>query len=187
MRIHTLIPAILSIAALLAVSCKYEPSMEESAIRAKIEEEKGEVSKFALTDIEKIGEVTLGEEIGIRRSNFELKHRNDSRFEQEYRDKNYQKRADEKKAAMDRDILHIAQLDSILTTVSNELDKVVYSDYRFSASCMTSEGKLELKDWYACITPDGQVLSLVQDKKRLHRGVGIVIPGWKGIFSDDDE
>ena len=186
MRIHKLIPAILAVAALLSVSCKYEPSMEESAIRAKIEEEKGEVSKFALTDIEMIGEVTLGEEIGIRRGVFELKHKKDAEYEQEYREKHFQKRADEKKAAMEKDLVHIARLDSILTTVSADLDKVVYRDYRFSASCMTSEGKLELKDWYACITPDGQVLSLVQDKKKLHRGVGIVIPGWKGLFSDDE-
>lgn len=182
-----ILAAFVAAAALLAVSCKYEPSLEEKAIKTKIEEQKGPVTQFALTDIEMLREVTLGEEIGIRRDNFELKHKKDSELGEKYKGKNLPTNAALKQESARKDLVRLFALDSIAEALSDELGKVVYRDYRFSASCMTDEGALVLKDWYAAITPEGEVLSMVQDKKNLHRGLGNVIPGWKELFGGNDE
>lgn len=164
------------------LSCSYEPSMEEIAIKGKIEEQKGEVKKFALTEIEKIGEATIGKEIEERTKNFQLKLMKDSEFEKQYRGQGLRQRADEKAAAIVRDIIHIRQMDSIKASIPDRLEELAYREYRFSASCNTSEGPLELKDWYAAITPEGEVLNMVSSKSKLHSGLGVVIPGWKDLF-----
>ena len=182
-----LICSLLIAGAGLFTSCKYEPSMEETAIREAIAAQKGEVSKFGLTAIEQIGEVTIGQEIGIRTDNFRLKYKKDSEFEQEYTRNRMARKAEEKARAMARDLIHIAQLDSIKAAIADRLDEVAYREYKFSATCTTPEGKLELKDWYAAISPDGKVLSMVQDKSRLHSGLGVSIPGWKELFATGEE
>ena len=123
----------------------------------------------------------------MRTANFKLKYKKDSEYEQDYTRNGMIKNAELKAASMARDLIHIAQMDSIKAAIADRLNEVAYREYKFSASCMTPEGKLELKDWYAAISPEGEVLSMVQDKSKLHGGLGVSIPGWKELFAAGEE
>ena len=163
--------------ALVFSSCAGQYGDEKAAVAAKIAETMGEVKGLTFNTFEQIGQKTVGEEVEMRISLFKTKLEQDQKFYDMYTAGGVAGKASQKKAAIERDQLHLTQLDSIRNTLGAKLNENAYRDYK--------DGKLEAKDWYAAITPKGEVLSLVQDPKKLHRGLGVTIPGYKGMFDEE--
>lgn len=171
-------------AALCFGACQTRFAEEKAAVGAKIVETMGEVTNLKFNTFEQIGQTTVGEEVEMRTNLFKTKLEQDQKYFDMYSAGGVLGKASQKKAAIERDQLHLTQLDSIRNTLGDGLNAVAYRDFKFSAVGKLPDGKLEATDWYAAIAPDGTVLSLVQDKKNLHKGLGITIPGYKGMFDE---
>lgn len=169
----------------LAISCSKPESFEQKAIRAKLAESVGEITSMSFNYIEKIDSATFGDEIQARTKAFLLKSSQDKSFHGKYLAKGQLAKAQEKLEALQKDSKYVLMLDSIKTAMADRLDEVAYYDYKFSATGKSGDSKFEAIDWYACITPEGEVLSLVQEKKNLHKGTGTVIPGYSDMFDKE--
>lgn len=178
--------ALLMAAVVLALSsCSTKYADEKAAVSAKITETMGEVQSLTFNSFEPVGETTVGQEIEMRIKLFKTKLEQDQKFYDMYSAGGVLGKAAQKKHAIERDQLHLTQLDSIRNSLEGRLDEIAYRDYKFSASGKTADGILEAKDWYAAISPAGEVLNMVQDPKKLHRGLGVTIPGYKGMFDEE--
>ena len=166
-------------------SCSVKYGAEKKAVAAKIVETMGDVQNLKFNTFEQIGQTTVGEEVEMRINLFKTKLEQDQKFYDMYSAGGVLGKASQKKYAIERDQLHLTQLDSIRNTLGAKLNEIAYKDYRFSAVGTLKDSKLEAKDWYAAITPAGEVLSLVQDPKKLHRGLGVTIPGYQGMFDEE--
>ena len=183
---HTLIlvAAVLTACTLTLSSCENKYPAEKEAVAAKITEMKGEVKHLKFNNFEQIGQTTVGEEIEMRVNQFKTKLEQDQKFLDMYTAGGVLGKASRKKIAVERDQLHLTQLDSIRNSLGEGLNAIAYKDYKFSAVGKLADGKLEATDWYAAISPDGKVLNLVEDVKKLHKGLGSTIPGYKAMFDE---
>ncbi len=178
--------ALLMTACVLFSACEGKYAKEKAAVSAKITETMGDVQKLTFNTFEQIGQTTVGEEVEMRINLFKTKLEQDQKFYDMYSAAGVLGKASQKKDAIERDQLHLTQLDSIRNTLgAAKLGEIAYKDYKFSATGTLKDSKLEAKEWYAAITPAGEVLSLVQDPKKLHRGLGVTIPGYKGMFDEE--
>ena len=184
-RLFFLAVLLLAVSTLVLSSCKGSYASEKAAVSAKIAETMGDVKSLAFTSFEQIGETTVGKEVEMRIALFKTKLEQDQKFYDMYTAGGVLGKAAQKKDAIERDQLHLTQLDSIRNTLGDKLNDIAYRDYKFSAVGSLKDSKLEARDWYAAITPAGEVLSLVQDPKKLHRGLGVTIPGYKGMFDEE--
>lgn len=185
MKTRLLSSLILLLAAVLSFSaCKDEYAEEKAAVSAKIVETMGEVKNLKFNTFEFVGQTTVGEEIEMRTNQFKTKLEQDQKFFDKYAAGRHYDKAAEKERAMERDRLHLAQLDSIRNALGDRLNEIAYRDYKFSAEGTLEGSRLCAENWFAAIAPDGTVLSLVQDKKNLHKGLGMTIPGYKDMFDE---
>lgn len=180
------LPAVVALlaAALSFSACQVKFAEEKAAVSDKITATMGEVKNLTFNTFEFVGQTTVGEEIEMRTNQFKTKLEQDQKFYDMYAAGRAAAKAAEKKHAIERDQLHLMQLDSIRNALGARLDEIAYRDFKFSAVGKLEGGKLEATDWYAAIAPDGTVLSLVQDKKNLHKGLGVTIPGYKDLFDE---
>lgn len=183
-RFSFLAAFLMAAVALILSSCASKYSDEKAAVAAKIAETMGEVQNFNFKSFEQIGQTTVGEEIEMRVKAFKTKLEQDQKFFDMYTAGGVLGKAAQKKTAIERDQLHLTQLDSIRNTLGAGLGEIAYRDYKFSAAGKLKDSQLEATDWYAAIAPDGTVLSLVQDQKNLHKGLGVTIPGYKEMFDE---
>ena len=184
-RFSFLATVLMAAVALILSSCASKYSDEKAAVAAKIAETMGDVQNLTFNTFEQIGETTIGQEVEMRIDLFKTKLEQDQKFYDMYTAGGVLGKASQKRDAIERDQLHLTQLDSIRNTLGDKLNEIAYRDYKFSAVGKVKDSKLEAKDWYAAISPAGEVLSLVQDPKKLHRGLGITIPGYKGMFDEE--
>ena len=175
----------MAVSAVALSSCAGSYVDEKKAVSDKISETMGEVQSLTFNTFEQIGQTTVGQEVEMRIALFKTKLEQDQKFYDMYTAGGVLGKAAKKKDAIERDQLHLTQLDSIRNTLGAKLNDIAYRDYKFSAVGKLKDGKLEAKDWYAAISPAGEVLSLVQDPKKLHRGLGVTIPGYKGMFDEE--
>ena len=178
--------ALLVIAASVSVSCLSPAGLtsEQLALKEKFTAQVGEFSSLEFTAFEKIDSTTVAEEISMREQTFLLKHEQDKKFYEKYKNVHNTAKAAEKLTAMERDIELLRKLVRIKESLGDAVGNIAYYDYCFSAKGRTAEGPFEADGWFACITPDGKVLSLVQNKRDLHKGTGTAIPGYSEIFDD---
>lgn len=185
MKIKFSLVAALLVSLALFSSCKDEYEAQKAAVSAKIIETMGEVQNLNFSSFEPIGQTTIGKEIEMRTDLFKTKLEQDQKFFDMYQAGGILGKAAQKKRAIERDQLHLTQLDSIRNSLGGRLEEIAYTDYKFSAAGKLKDSKLEAKDWYVAISPTGEVLNMVPDPKKLHRGLGVTIPGYKGMFDEE--
>ena len=93
----------------------------------------------------------------------------------------------DKRNAINHDHEVIAGLAEMERTLEPILGNVAYYDYCFSGQATKDGAKAVYKDYYASITPGGQVVSIDSNKKTLHKALGRVIPGYLELVKGDDE
>lgn len=177
---------VLAVSSFVLFSCSSpaELTAEQLALKDKFAAQLGEISSLEFSSFEKIDSTTVAEEITMREKTFLIKLEQDKKFYEKYRNTRNSAKAAEKQAAMDRDLVLMRKLSEIRTALGDAVDGIAYYDYKFSAKGRADGEPFEAEGWYACITPDGRVLSLVKDQKDLHKGTGVAIPGYSEIFED---
>ena len=127
---------------------------------------------------EKIDSTTFREELQRRKNVFELKLDQNQKFYSEYNSKGQRKAAAEKMAAMIEDAAVVKRLDSLGVALGERIDDVAFYDYSFSGEVSGRGVQDRFKEKFIAITPQGEVLAMVSDRKSLHKSTGRVIPGY---------
>ena len=176
---------------LLAGCTDKTPDPVSTAVVSEIMSYDPNYTKVKLLELVKVDSTTFGQEIERRSRIFESKKKSDEKFLLKYTAEKKKKNAALKQESMNRDILILAGLDSIKTSISERLNDVAYYEYRFNAEAISEGGKTLFKDSYAALTPDGKLLGIASKQDDLHKNMGVVIDGYlelvKGVDTEETE
>lgn len=173
------------LAALAGCSPKAVPDPAENAIRDRIASSVGEDAKITFYRMEKVDSTTFGEELERREKAFQLRLEQNSKYLIKYSDGKHPKNAAEKSEEVKKDMLVLRGLEEIRERMADSLSVVAYYDYVFSGKAVTKTTVSEFTDWYATVTPDGQVYTMESSTKGLHSAMGHVIPGYTELVGKD--
>ena len=147
---------------------------------------RGREGTFRLDRIEKIDSTTFRTEFEHRQNVFELKLREETRLYNDYVRQGKPRNAARHSDAILRTREVMQGLDSLKAGLAGRLDEVAYYDYVFSGRVDIGNRYSEFQDAFACITPEGEVITVTQDKKDLHKAGGRAIPGYVQMLKEDD-
>ena len=174
-------------AALLLAACQPRPvDPVEQAIRDKVTEAmNGDVTRMNIYNIQRIDSTTWREELARRRHVFELRYKQNEEYYWQYRSQGLPKNAAIKRDEMEKDRRVMDGLDAIEKELADSLDCVAYYDYSFSVYASGRETSLQQDPAYATITPYGEVFSMSEDKRDLHKTTGHLLPGYVDLVSSE--
>ena len=175
----------------LLVSCGGgTPDPVHEAIRGEIMGNMSqEFSDVTINSVEKIDSTTFRQEFERRKKAFALKRDADGEFLLKYMNEGKKRNAAIKSDAYRNDLQILQGLDSLEAAHAAILDDIAYYDYRFSADAKGQGLKMQFRNAYISITPDGRVISMTAERRDLHKVAGRVIPGYLELVkgADDDE
>ena len=146
-----------------------------------------EFSSVVINSVEKIDSTTFRQELDRRKKAFTTKRDADSDFLIKYMTEGKKRNASIKSDAYRKDLAVLQGLDSLEAVHAAILDDVAYYDYRFNAEAKGQGLKMQFRDAYISITPDGRVISMTAERRDLHKGAGRVIPGYLDLVKGSDE
>ena len=147
---------------------------------------RGREGTFRLDRIEKVDSTTFRTEFEHRQNVFGLKLREETRLYNDYVRQGKPRNAARHSDAILRTREVMQGLDSLKAGLAGRLDEVAYYDYVFSGRVDIGNRYSEFQDAFACITPEGEVITVTQDKKDLHKAGGRAIPGYVQMLKEDD-
>ena len=145
----------------------------------------GREGTFRLDRIEKVDSTTFRTEFEHRQNVFELKLREETRLYNDYVRQGKPRNAARHSDAILRTREVMQGLDSLKAGLAGRLDEVAYYDYVFSGRVDIGNRYSEFQDTFACITPEGEVITVTTDKKDLHKAGGRAIPGYVQMLKED--
>lgn len=137
--------------------------------------------------VEKIDSTTFRQEFDRRRNVFTLKRDADSDLLLKYMTEGKKRNASIKSDSYKQDLVILQGLDSLEAAHSAILDDIAYYDYRFSADAKGHGLKMQFRNAFISITPDGRVISMTAERRDLHKSAGRVIPGYVELVRGSDE
>lgn len=174
---------------LTVCSCdKYKDDPVCAAIAQKAMEPYGDQPYKATFDsITLLDSTTLAVEMDRRINAFNMKRQNDELLYIKYFKQSKKKNAARKCDDMSKDDEILKKLNALKEKMGDSLNQVAYYDYKFTATVKLSGKTLQMKDCFATVTPDNEVITLSSDVKSLHKATGKVIPGYLELISDTPE
>ena len=146
-----------------------------------------EFSDVTINFVEKIDSTTYRQELERRKKAFVLKRDADSELLLKYMAEGKKRNATIKSDSYRQDLVILQGLDSLEAAHAAILDDIAYYDYRFSADAKGQGLKMQFRNAYISITPDGRVISMTAERRDLHKGAGRVIPGYLELVKGSDE
>ena len=169
-------------------ACATQPKDPQlKALETEIANRLGEGAKARIESFAKVDSTTFGEELKYRQEVFDLRLKQNMKLLEKYKKGGFVQTAVDKRNAINHDHEVIAGLAEMERTLEPILGNVAYYDYCFSGQATKDGAKAVYKDYYASITPEGQVVSIDSNKKTLHKALGRVIPGYLELVKGDDE
>ena len=176
-------------AAAALVACGNAPKVSDplqDALEAKIKALTSEDAKVTFFKFEKVDSTTFAQELAHRRGQFELRLSQNEKFYGEYKAKGMQNNMDKKAKAIANDKRVLEGLSTIEESLEGRMDDVAYYDFCFSGKAESKDGQTDFTDYYASITPEGEVLSVEPSTKGLHKSLGRVLPGYTELVKGSD-
>ena len=146
-----------------------------------------EFTDVTINNVEKVDSTTFRQELDRRKKAFILKRDADSELLLKYMAEGKRRNATIKSDSYRQDLAILQGLDSLETANAAILDDIAYYDYRFSAEAKGQGLKMQFRDAYISITPDGRVIGMTAERRDLHKGAGRVIPGYLDLVKGSDE
>ena len=177
-------------AAAALVACGGAPKASDpvqDALEARIKALTSEDAKVTFYKFEKVDSTTFAQELAYRKGQFELRLSQNEKFYKEYKSKNMANNMAKKAAAIEGDKRVLAGFEAIEAAIADKLESVAYYDCCFSGKAVGSAGETDFNDYYASITPEGEVLSIEPTTKGLHKSLGRVIPGYTELVKGGEE
>ena len=171
----------------LAFACKpVQENPLETALRAKITESVGEGAKIDLRLFEITDSTSVGKELEYRKGLFDVRLSQNIKLFEKYSRNNQTRSAAEKLQAIESDKRIIEGLRLLEDDISDCLEDIAYYYVHFSGSATLDGAVTEFKDYYAAISPSGEVLSVSPQMKGLHTSLGRTIPGYRELLKGSD-
>jgi hypothetical protein len=79
------------------------------------------------------------------------------------------------------------ELNVMKEMMGDDTLKTAYYDYSYSYSGKVGDTRIQPKQAYATVTPDGRVLTFAADRNDIHKATGLVIPGYKELLDSFKE
>ena len=172
-------------AALTACTQPKDPQL--AALETEIANRLGEKAKVRIESFTKIDSTTFGEELKYRQEVFDLRLSQNMKLLERYKQGGFVNSAVDKRNAINHDHEVIAGLAEMERTLEPILNNVAYYDYCFSGVARQGESKAVYKEYYASITPEGEVVSIDSNLKTLHKTLGRVIPGYLELVKGEED
>lgn len=175
--------AVIPIVALCLVSCARDGQqldVFERSIETEIVRLVGADAKVEFSVCERIDSTTFGEELEFRKRLIEARREQNLRLSEQYASQKKRTNARLRSEAAQKDAAVLSGIDSIRMRLAaaDSLDIVCHYDYHVAGVARTADGITAIPDHYACVSADGTLLTFTPEKRKLHYGVGKVIPGY---------
>ncbi|MBO4570613.1 MAG: hypothetical protein J5699_01645 [Bacteroidales bacterium] len=172
------------VAALSACTKEKDPYL--AALETEIAGRLGEGAKVNIEIFSLIDSTTFGEELKYRQEVFDLRLKQNMKLLERYKQGGFVNSAVDKRNAINHDHEVIAGLADMERSLEPILGNVAYYDFCFSGSAKKGDSRAVYKEYYASITPQGEVVSIDSNKKTLHKALGRVIPGYLELVKGED-
>ena len=162
-----------------STGCADRTDPVKEAIINKVKDTNPDVEVFTLNTTEQTQAVSLKDELERRRALFVTKEKACRKAVDKYVKANMQTNASiqTEKRQEAEDI--IARIDAYRDKHAASLDSTLYYVVKFSGSGRTyDKAKIEVKDYFVTVTPDGKVLSLIPAGGNPYQRMGSTIPGY---------
>lgn len=156
------------------------------AIEKDIIKQVGGEAKVTFDLFEVIDSTTYAAELEHRQKVFEIKKDQDTKLLMEYNAKGMRNNTIKKQLAVRNDLRVLAALDSLAGVIAPYASDVAYYDCHFSGWAKSPSGLTEFIDYYACVTPSGEVMCILPSSKGLHTTLGRVLPGYLDLVQSSD-
>lgn len=130
-----------------------------------------------------IDSTTYAVELYRRQRIQEMRIYQDSTLREKYLSRKMQTNARRKVERMRKSRSILLGVDSLRRAMGADTARIAYYDYVFDYCTADGKGnRTKPKQAYACVTPDGRVLTWSPDKKDIHKRTGLVIPGYADLL-----
>lgn len=149
----------------------------------------GEPVKVKINKLAKVDSTTYGTEIERRMHVYEVRIKENTKFYEKYSSENKPKNASLKYQAIQQDRERILWLRDTRDRMaaSDSLDVVAYYDYCFSGKGTGETTVMDYDNVWFSMTIDGEILSMSNDQKDIHKRGGSVIPGYADMLLNSGE
>ena len=178
--------AIIPIVALTMVSCAQSEPLDvyQQSIATEIVRLVGPDAKVEFEVCERIDSTTFGGELDFRTGLIEARRNQNLHLSEMYAGQKKRTNARLREEIAQKDAIVLGGIDSLRVRLAagDSLDIICHYDYHFSGEAKTADGTTVFSDYYACLAADGTLLSFTNEKRKLHYGVGKVIPGYLTVL-----
>ena len=171
---------------LTACGSKFAGDPAAEALQAYMIAHSPEGCSFTLTDLQKVDSTEIATELDRRCEVFALRAAKNEELYVRYHTDGHPKNAELKRLAMKKDQRVLSDLAALRDSLGEDIHKIAYYDYRFSGHLTKGRQSVDYKDAWFTLTPAGEVLVVVTDKRDLHKTGGLAIPGYREIIKDAD-
>ena len=177
----------LALAAVTACSGKYDNDPVAQALTTHILASSPEGCKFMLTELQKVDSTDFATEFDHRKEVFNRQIAKNEELYVRYKTDGQPKNAALKLQAMKNGVRILMGIDSLRNAMEASLSQTAYYDYRFSGHLTRGRQSADYNDWWFTITPSGEVLVVVADRKDLHKSGGKAIPGYMELLKGESQ
>lgn len=157
----------------------YKDAVKEEIIRLVGADAKVSFNSFELHEA-----TTFSDELDYRKNLITARKSMNDKFSKRYAEQSMRTNALKKLDALMKDEDVLKGIDGIRERMASadSLDKVAYYVYKFTGEARCEGVTTMFKDYFACVTPAGEVLSVTDQEKAIHKGLGKVIGGYNALL-----
>lgn len=183
--------SIITAMSICIVSCSSGPRSDQykDAVREEIVRLVGADAKVSFNTFELLESTTYADELDYRKGLITARHSMNDKFQKQYEGQGMKTNALKKLDALmkDEDVLKGIEAIRERMAAADSLDKVAYHVYSFTGEARCKGITTTFKDYFACVTPDGEILSVTDNRKAIRKGLGKIIEGYSTILKSGRE
>ena len=175
---------LVAVLALTACGSKYANDPVAQALSAHILDSNPSC-KFMLTELQLVDSTDFATEFAHREEVFKRQIEKNETLYVRYKTEGQPKNAALKLQAMKNGVRILMGIDSLRKSMEANLSQTAYYDYQFSGHLTKGRQSADYNGWWFTITPSGEVLVVVSDRKDLHKSGGMAIPGYRELLKGE--
>jgi hypothetical protein len=156
----------------------------EAAIKERVAAQLGELKYLEFSNLELVDSSTFADEISRRRATIELRHSQNLKLAEKYRNEGKQNNEAAKLAAAAKDEKVLKGIDALEERLAagDSLNVTELYVYRFSGRARTADGNTNIENMFIAITPQNEIMAMDYKKDAVLKGTGKLIPGYQALF-----
>lgn len=172
-----------------ACSLGQKPDQYKDAVKEEIVRLVGADAKVSFNTFELKETTTYADELEYRKGLITARQAMNKMLKEKYENEKMSTNAHRKLTAMLNDEEVLKGLETIRERMAaaDSLDKVAYYVFQFTGEARCEGATTSFKDYFACVTPTGEVLSVTDNEKAIHKGLGKIIEGYRTILKSSSE